>query len=117
RLEHLLSMAETRNGTEAATPAAGDASTLGVDPITGEPIDPRDLEAFDEELARLGRLRDEARLAMERARERFMPRHRAYGEAEETLRIAERLYRERQKLAAADFSDNGRLSLVNWAME
>lgn len=119
QLEHVLAMNEAHQAsrrTIETTPVEGDRE-MPHDPVTGAKIDPRDLEAFDQELARLGRAWEQARIAMERARERFFPRHRAYTAAEEELRIAERMYRERQMIVVKDFIESDHLSLGNWAME
>lgn len=118
-LEHLLVLAETQKAERVARASehGHGVPTLPIDPVTGAPVDVRDLEQYDEELARLARMRDEARLTMERARERFSPRHRAYMAAEDDLRLAERIYRERLLDTARAFIESDRLSLVNWAME
>lgn len=116
QLEHLMAMADSHRQTQPEG-APQRQIDLGDDPVTGGKIDHRDLEAFDADLARLGRAREDARNTMERVRERFTSRHRAYYTAEQELRIAERLYQERLQIAAQAFVESDRLSLVNWAME
>jgi polysaccharide biosynthesis transport protein len=94
RLEHAVAM-------DAGGRHDGDAATNGL------AADARELELFDEGLARLGRQLDEARSVFNSMRSSFGERHLAYREARRTLQVLEREYRERQVQVMEQFAEGG----------
>lgn len=116
RLKEVLDAEIERNPelAEVEDEAGDDGAGAAQAEFTYDSIADGDLEAFDEELARLGRVRSAARDDMASIRARYAPHTNPYKRAESALGLAEERYAARREIVLPRYleSDAPRLTVT-----